>query len=299
MNLFLFSIGKKISIIKYIKKQTVFSFRFIIYIALKEEYETIKIRKMNNRVHDLKSKIEKADKGHYYLSVLRKGDDFKTAQVKLRGAIRMFDKDRDFIYVRPLRLAGHRSEIHAFLSSSGFDDKQIKTYLDDAYTNSNFEKMYSEYEKEIAKIPSAVRKTRTTSINQIVSLKKSLEGFKLESKNSVRSPVPGTPKLSAAGGKADLKTRLSLLRDDKVMEITSFDSIKKNGIKTINKPIKGTKQAVGNTQDLKRIYYDFAKPIENGVAALVHLGFSQEKATKIMKDPSHTKSDLSSIALKH
>lgn len=256
----------------------------------------------NVRIRDLKAKIEKADKGQYYISLSRKDGKFKSSHVKVSGAEKMFEKDPEYIYVRPLRHAGNREDLQAFLIGAGFDATQVNTYLQDSYSASNFEKMQKEYLKEVSKLPSSAPRARiqraAVTMDQIISIGKKLEDFKVETK-SARSPVPCSPRASA-GGKADLKSRLAALTEDKVLDITQFDPTRKVGFKSIPRPVRGMKKSVGNTVDLKRIVYDFSNPVENGIAALVFLGFSEEKATKVMRDPNHTKPvDLSTIAIKH
>jgi hypothetical protein len=257
------------------------------------------------RIRDLKVKIDKADKGHYYINVSQKDGKFKTTHVKLSGAEKMFSKDSDFVYVRPLRHAGNNKEVHAYLVGAGFDEAQVKKYMTDSYTANNFTKMINEYNREMARAPQPAPKAKqeriAVSMDYILSTSKALEGFKLEAKPKATTPTPHTPKPNAAGGKADLKTRLSSLGEEKVLDLSSFDAEKKVGIKTIKRPtVKSSKHAVGNTVDLKRIFYDFSKSVDAGIAALVFLGYNQEKATKIMRDPNHTKAaDLSSVALKH
>jgi hypothetical protein len=252
------------------------------------------------RIRDLKTKVDKADRGHYYIQVVKRDGKFKFSHVKLSGAENMFTKNPDFVYVRPIRHAGSQSDVHEYLSFAGFEESQIKKYMNDSYTAKNFIKMLNEYNREMSKIPVSVpRERNAVSMDYIISYSKPLQGFKIEHPNKASSPVPRTPKITAEGGKADLKTRLAALTEDKVIEITHFDTEKKKGIKTIRRPNKGTKHAVGNTNDLKRVYYDFATPITNGVAALVFLGFNQEKATKIMNDSHAKHTDISSVALKH
>jgi hypothetical protein len=251
------------------------------------------------RIRDLKTKVDKADRGHYYIQVVKRDGKFKFSHVKLSSAENMFAKNSDFVYVRSLRHAGAHSDVHEYLSFAGFEESQIKKYMNDCYTTKNFVKMINEYNREMSKIPvSAPRERNMVSMDYILSCKKSLSEFKIEHPNKASSPVPTTPKITAAGGgKVDLKTRLASLTEDKVIDITFFDTEKKKGIKAIRRPTKGTKHAVGNTNDLKRVYYDFSTPTVNGVAALVFLGFNQEKATKIMTD-SHVKhTDLSSVAV--
>jgi hypothetical protein len=256
----------------------------------------------NFRNQDLKVKIEKANVGHYYINVIRNGDKFRFTHVKLTGAERMFDKDPNFVYCRPLRHSGNRDDLHAFFSSIGSKESEIKSYLTDGYSATNFVKMINEYNREVAKMPSnepKEKRARTTlSLEYIISTKKSLEAIKEEKK--AMTPTPRSPKPSANGGKQDLKTRIASLEPEKVLDITNFDLEKKTGIKTVNKPARGTKHAIGTSALLKRIYYDFSKPVANGVAALIFLKFNAEKAEKIMNDPSHLKSmDLGSVALKH
>jgi hypothetical protein len=255
------------------------------------------------RIRDLKVKVDKADKGHYYIQIVNRDGKFRSSHVKLSGAENMFSKNSDYVYVRPLRYAGTHKDVHDYLISAGFDEAQVKKYMQDSYTAHNFIKMLNEYNREMSKIPVAPPRERLerakVSMDYIISCSKPLSEFKLEHPNKASSPIPSTPKINAAGGKADLKTRLAALTEDKVIDITHFDSEKKKGIKTIRRPTKGTKHAVGNTNDLKRVFYDFATPIANGVAALVFLGFSQEKATKIMNDSHAKHTDLSSVAVKH
>ena len=258
------------------------------------------------RIGDLAAKIKKADAGHYYISVAKKDGKFRTSQVKLTGAEKMFLKDSNFIYVRSIRHAGNRQDLREYLMAAGFKDSDIDTYLNDCYSPENISRLSKDYHKEVAKIPSVASPTRAKSPrpnmskDEIFSLGKSLEKFKFENKPRPTSPVPTTPKLSATG-KSDLKTRLSGLSEDKVLDISGFNIEKKNGIKTITRPTKvGSKHSVGNTNDLKKIFFDFSKPVENGIAALVSLGFTQERASKVMNAPHNTKwNDLKSIAIKH
>jgi hypothetical protein len=255
------------------------------------------------RIRDLKTKIEKADRGHYYIQVVNRDGKFKTSHVRLGSAENMFTKHSDYVYVRPLRHSGSHTDVHSYLSFAGFDETQIKKYMNDSYTSKNFIKMLNEYNREMSKIPVAPRRERMESskisMDYIISYSKPLSEFKMDHHNKASSPVPSTPKITAGGGKVDMKTRLASLTDDKVIDITQFDTEKKKGIKTIRRPSKGTKHAVGNTNDLKRVFYDFSTPLTNGINALVFLGFNQEKATKIMND-SHVKhTDLSSMAVKN
>lgn len=256
----------------------------------------------NIRNRDLKIKIEKANAGHYYINVINENGKFRFSHVKLTGAERMFDKDPNFAYCRPLRHAGNRDDLHAFFVSIGSKESEIKSYLSDSYSSSNFVKMINEYNREVAKMPSNApkeKRARTTlSLDYIISTSKDLDAIKEEHK--AMTPTPRSPKPAAGGGKQDLKTRITSLDPEKVLDITSFDPVKKTGIKTITKPARGTKHSVGTSAILKRVYYDFSKPVDNGIAALVFLKYNAEKAAKAMNDPAHLKSvDLGSVALKH
>jgi len=255
------------------------------------------------RIGDLAAKIKKADAGHYYINIFQKDGKFKSTHIKLTGAEKMFQKDPHFVYVRSIRHAGNRTDLHAYLTAAGFKESDIKAHLNDSYTNDNFAKMQKEYQKELGKAPVMSPRAKVSrqdlSTDYILRLGKAMEGFKFENKPRATSPVPVTPKPAATGGKMDLKTRLSSLSEDKVLDISSFDAEKKSGIKTVKKPTKSlNRKNVGNTADLKKIYFDFSKPVENGIAALVFLGFTQERATKIMRDPSHTRgTDLNAFAV--
>jgi len=273
----------------------------ILKIALREYIQSIKMSNIRNR--DLKSKIEKANAGHYYINVTNNDGKFKFSHIKLTGAERMFDRDSNFVYCRPLRHAGNRDELHAFFVSIGSKESEIKSYLQDSYAATNFVKMINEYNREVAKMPSNEPKAKLArtalSLDYIISTSKDLEAMKEENKARVTTPVPRSPKPAANGGKQDLKMRVGSLDDDKVIDITNFDPEKKTGIKTIKKPARGSKHCVGTSTLLKRVYYDFAKPVENGIAALVFLKYNAEKAAKVMNDSAHLKSvDLGSVALK-
>ena len=99
-----------------------------------------------------------------------------------------------------------------------------------------------------------------------------------------------TPKASAVGGKKTLQMRLEELRQNEVLDITSFNPSTKKGLKRMKYTSKSKKHPVGTSGDLKRIVYDFTKPLEIGILALIFLGFKKDKATKIMEDPMHTSS---------
>jgi hypothetical protein len=256
----------------------------------------------NIQNRDLKSKIEKANLGHYYINVARSGDKFKFTHIKLTGAEKMFDRDSNFVYCRPLRHSGNREVLKEYFLSIGSKESDIKTYLSDIYAANNFVKMINEYNREIAKMPPTTHKEKIKqtklTLDFIISSGKQLKELREENARAP-TPVARSPTAAASGGPQNLKTRVNSLEEDKVLDITGFNPEKNNGIKTIKKPSRGNKMAVGNTPILKRVYYDFTKPVENGIAALIFLKFNKEKAVKIMNESAQThKISLDAVAIK-
>jgi len=254
------------------------------------------------RSRDLKTKIDKASVGHYYINVLRNGDKFRFTHIKLTGAERMLEKDPNFLYCRPLRHSGNRDDVMAYFLSIGSKESDMKAYLADCYSATNFIKMINEYNREVAKMPSNEHKEKlartTLSLDEIIASGKQLIIFKEENAR-VSTPVARSPTPAANGGRQNLKSRVVSLPEDKVLDITSFNPEKKTGIKTVKKPNRGHKQSVGNSAILKKVYFDFTKPIENGIEALVFLKYNREKAEKIMQDAlAARKIDLDTVALK-
>jgi hypothetical protein len=213
----------------------------------------------------------------------------------------MWEKDNDFIYVPKLRHAGNYDTLLEYFVNKNYDEEKTKEFLSDAYTIDNYQILSDKLQQEIDRIPGTAKikqcRRPDISTSSIISWGRTLKGHNFDEKIKLSSPIPVTPKASALGGKKDLKVRLERINEGEVLNITDFNPLTKKGIKKMKKPVKQTTKApVGSTGDLKRIYYDFAKPIENGINALIFLGFKRDKAEKIMSDPIHTSpADISSI----
>jgi hypothetical protein len=257
------------------------------------------------RDSNLESKIKLASEGHYYIKVVKNNDKFTYTHVSIKGNQKMWEKDNDFIYVPKLRHAGRYDILLEYFVSKNYDEEKTKEYLNESYTIDNYQSLDQQIKTEIAKIPenNKIKQSRCADLSSssIISLGKSLKEYDFDEKIKPSSPIPVTPRASAIGGKRDLKMRLEKIRDDEVLNITTFNSKTKKGIKKMKKPYKqSTKAPVSNIGDLKRLYYDFSHPVENGIEALVFLGFKRDKAEKIMNDPVHTSSvDPSSLTINH
>jgi hypothetical protein len=240
---------------------------------------------------ELEDKIKLAKDGHYYIKVVEKDGKFKTSTISLKWADRMFHKSEDFMYIPKIRHAGLYDELINYFVSKNYDEEKTKTLLEDAYTIDNYEEKQAWYDSEVAKIPKgAVRKAPelNMSVGYILDCGKKLSSYKYDINAPPKSPVPMTPKASAFGGKKNLQVRIEELRQNEVLDITSFIPSTKKGIKRMKYTTKSNKHAVGNKGYLKRIFYDFTKPLETGILALVFLGYNKDKAIKIMEDPLHT-----------
>jgi hypothetical protein len=257
------------------------------------------------RDSDLESKIKLACEGHYYIKVNNNEGKFKTTHISIKGCQKMWEKDNDFIYVPKLRHAGRYEDLLTYFGSKNYDEEKMAEHLKDAYTIDNYQSLEDQLEKEISKIPETAKIRQTVrpdiSVKSMLSMGKSLKTYTFADKKKPTSPVPVTPKASAFGGKKDLRVRLEKIKENEVLDVSNFNPETKKGIKKMKKPTKKTtKSPVGNSGDLKRLYYDFAKPVENGIAALIFLGFKKDRAEKIMNDPIHTTPvDPSSIILNH
>ncbi len=257
------------------------------------------------RGSELESKIKLACEGHYYIKVNNNEGKFKTTHISIKGCQKMWEKDNDFIYVPKIRHAGRYEDLLAYFVSKNYDEEKMAEHLKDSYTIDNYQSLEDKLEKEISKIPETSKIRQTTrpdiSVKSMLSLGKSLKTYTFVDKKNPTSPVPVTPKASAFGGKKDLRVRLEKIKDEEVLDVSSFNPETNKGIKKMKKPTKKTTKApVGASGDLKRLYYDFAKPVEHGISALIFLGFKKERAEKIMNDPIHTSPvDPSSIILEH
>jgi hypothetical protein len=249
------------------------------------------------RAQALKSKIDKACEGHYYIHVFKKDGKMKTSHIKLSGYNQMFKKDPAFMYVRSLRHAGVDNDIIEYLVDNGFDNSQSRAYLRDSYNAETYESHQSEIDAELDAIPRVEKeKKEAVSLDRIISVKHMLESVKAAAGESNEIPAVATPKLR--GTKVDLKSRLTALDDGMVLDITHFDLLKKTGIKTTKRTSKGTRRPLASSGLLERIVYNFAKGPEVAIHALVSMGMTTDEASAAYSAATTTKTaDLSKVAV--
>jgi hypothetical protein len=236
----------------------------------------------SSRVEALQTKIQKASEGHYYIHVSRKDGKIKTSHIKLSGCDQMFKKDPAFMYVSSLRHAGCSTDLIEYLVDNGCDDAQVRGYLADAYTATNVHHRNAEITAEINGMPSVKKEKKdVVALGDIAKLRSVLEGFKVASgKTKEEEPKMVTPKVRTS--RTDLASRLSGLEEDKVLDISNFDTNKNTGVKTTKRTTKGSRRPLAATGDLNKVVFDFNKSTDVAVAALVSMGFTVEKATSVM-----------------
>jgi hypothetical protein len=246
-----------------------------------------------------KTKLDKAVAGHYYIHVFRKDGKLKTSHIKLSGYSQMFVKDPEFMYVFSLRHAGKFQDLLEYMTSLNFAETDVRTYLKDAYTASNYTSLVADINAELSSIPSVKKEPkREVSLSEIINLKPLLDGVR-SGKAIVAAeemPVPSTPKNTRS--KTDLKSRLDALEEDKVLDITSFDVAKGTGIKTGKRTVKGTRRPLAATGDLNRVVFDFDKSADVAIAALQAMGMTETAAKAALSNVQSSKvSSLSKIAI--
>lgn len=256
-----------------------------------------------HRIQSLKSKIEKADEGHYFIHAFKKDGVFKTSQIKLSGASQMFKKDPTFIYVRALRHAGHHNELLEYLVENGFDETQSRSYLADAYTAANYETFSSEIDSEVSKLGSSKKDNKEhVSLKRINEIRAALENYKASNMKTVKetaAPEYTTPKPVQTVSRNDLKSRLATLEDGKVLDVSGYDAVKGTGVKTTTRTVKGTRHPLSTVGELNRVVFDFTRNTDIAVSALVAMGYTQERATTIVTAAHNSHpTDLSGIAVK-
>ena len=257
----------------------------------------------NQRIESLKSKIEKADEGHYFIHAFKKDGAFKTSHIKLSGAVQMFKKDPAFIYVRGLRHSGHHDELLEFLMENGFEESQVRSYLADAYTAQNYEAYMSEIDTEVANISVSKKEQirEHVPLKRINEIRAALESFKMSAAapKPKEEPVYTTPKISQAVNRNDLKARLAALEDSKVLDVSHYDALKGTGAKTSNRTSKGTRRPLSSSGELNKVVFDFARDTQIAVNALVNMGYTTDRALQIVDAAQAVKPvDLSGIAVK-
>lgn len=244
----------------------------------------------------VKTKIENAANGHYYLHVVKKDDVFKTTNIKLSGYIQFMSKDNNFIYMPTHRLAGNVETLATYLYELGFDEEAVRGYVESAYTVHNYEARRSEIDAEIASIPRKEKgKSSLPSLEYIITAGAVLKTTKSLSKDGV--PEPTTPKEKP--NLKDLRFRLLNLEDGQALDVTNFDPVTKNGVKTVKRTNKGAQRSLGTTPELNRIVFNFN--MDNGIAVkfLQTIGKAESDAIKIVEAAKKAiTNDLSKLAVK-
>ncbi len=255
-----------------------------------------------SRAQDFKSRLEKATAGNYYVCVTKKDGKFRTTQLRISGAEKMFAKNSEFIYCNALRICGVRSEIHEYLVSPPyrFEESQVQNFLKNSYSASSSAAQKAEMNAEIARISASRSSMKTNlALTNIVDITKAV----LESKKvSAATPVPSTPKPAPPKvSPKDLKARVAALPKEKVIDFTSYNPEKKVGIKAVNASSRSSKHPLASSEksDLHRVVFDFSKDKSIAIAALMSFGYSEEKATTIVNTAAKaatSTADLSKVA---
>jgi hypothetical protein len=255
-----------------------------------------------SRAQDFKSRLEKATAGNYYVCVAKKDGKFRTTQLRISGAEKMFAKNPEFIYCNALRICGIRSEVHDYLVSPPyrFEESQVVNFLKNSYSATASAAVKAEMEAEIARNSVSRSSMKTTvTLDNIIDIAKAVKETK---KNPPATPVPSTPKpVAPKAGPKDLKARVAALPKEKVIDFTSYNPEKKIGIKTVNASSRSSKHPLATSEksDLRRVVFDFSKDKSIAIAALMSFGYSEEKATAIVNAASKaatSTSDLSKVA---
>lgn len=246
----------------------------------------------------LRTKIEKAVEGHYYIHVFRKDGKLKTSHIKLSGADLMFKKDVTFMYLRSIRHAGRQDDLTEYLRENGVDSSQISSVMADCYTAHNLAAHEAEVKAEIDNIPASNKVKRDpVSLSTIIGMQSLLEGYKANVKAKKESPAEySTPKVRTA--RNDLKSRLENLEEGKVLDISQFDPAKGTGVKTTKLTSKGSRRPICASTELSRVVFDFSRDTNIAINALVSMGYSAERASAIISAAQTTKPvDITKIAV--
>lgn len=260
-----------------------------------------------SRAQDFKSRIEKATAGHYYIYVSKNNDKFRTSQLRLSGAEKMFEKHPDFIYCSSLRICGSQAVVHDYLVSppNRFEESQVTNFLKHSYSVSCSPSLKAEMQAEIERDNSSVSRSSLSRGNLTLGSIISLGNAVSENKKNQRvaaAAAPATPKPAAPKAtQKDLKSRVAALPKDKVLDVTGFDATKNTGIKTVNASSRSVKRplAASEKSDLHRVVFDFSKDKSIAVSALMTFGYSEEKATSLVNNAAKAATstvDLNKIA---
>lgn len=255
-----------------------------------------------SRAQDFKSRLEKATVGNYYVCVAKKDGKFRTTQLRISGAEKMFIKNPEFIYCNPLRICGVRSEVHEYLVSPPyrFEETQVQNFLKNSYSASSNAAQKAEMNDEIARISASRSSMKTNlTLDNIINIAKAVGENK---KIHPTTPVPSTPKPAPPKiGPKDLKARVAALPKEKVIDFSSYNPEKKVGIKAVNASSRSSKHplAASEKSDLHRVVFDFSKDKSIAIAALMSFGYSEEKATTIVNTAAKaatSSADLTKVA---
>jgi hypothetical protein len=222
-------------------------------------------------------KVQKATQGHYYIHVSKDTEgNFKTSNIKLSGFRQMFEKNPQFIYTHSLRCAGTESTILEYLTSLGYSDKDVRTYLKDSYTATNVNTRLGDIETEISSIPVAPKEERKSiSLDDIIRLRPLLDSVKTVSTGKTAENGSSAEMTSfKSKARTDLNSRLEALEDDKVLDITHFDTAKGKGVKTTKRTVNGSRRPLASAGSLNRVVFDFSKGTDIAVQALVSMGMT-------------------------
>lgn len=239
-----------------------------------------------------RTKVEDAANGNYYMQVVKKGEMFKIAKVKLSNYINKMSEDNDYIYISSHRLCGNKEQVQSYLKFLGCKEDDIATCIENSYNVSNYEKYTPEIEAEIASIPKNTKKSKTAlTYEQLVALGEVFKSSKnnVSEESSEGTPIPGTPSRTKAFHQEDMKTKLYNLPDGVALDITFFKPSTKTGARKVKRTQKGTQRSLGSTLELNRIVFDFEFDSAVAVKFLQEIGKTEEEAIEIVETAKHFK----------
>lgn len=229
----------------------------------------------------IKSKIDNAANGHYYIHITKKDGTFKLGTAKLSSYITNMSKDNGFIYMPTLRMCGNFKVVTDYLNQIDSNSETINHHMANAYTIHNYTARENEIANEISSIPKNAKSVKNkVSLESIIFTGTLLKANKMmNGKDTV--PEPSTPK--DAPNQKDLKVKLHSLEDGLALDITSFDPATKSGARKVKRTSKGNQKSLGSTPELNRIV--FAREINQEIAIkfLQAIGKSLDDATNIVR----------------
>jgi hypothetical protein len=245
----------------------------------------------------IKSKIDNAANGHYYIHIAKKDGMFKLGSAKLSSYITNMSKDNGFIYMPTLRMCGNYKVVTEYLTQIDSNSETINHHMATAYTIHNYDARENEIKEEIANIPKNNKSTKNkVSLESIIFTGTLLKANKMMLNGKDVIPEPSTPK--EAPNQKDLKVRLHSLEDGMALDISAFDPETKTGTRRVKRTTKGTQKSLGSTPELNRIV--FARGINQEIAIkfLQSIGKSLDDATAIVRSAvSPSSHSLDSLAI--